>query len=291
MILTRSGCLSSIDPALWMEVNAGPADDASTRPDANRLDDFWAVVSPCLSRRFRLSPFPVQATRSMFWKQGSLFSRIGLALVAGVVLLVTVLAGGPAGANSPRPAVQYDCSGHHIVRTRGPLVRTAHGIIGRRHWTLEVDSARHGIRRVLAGRLMLGGRAYGFCATRPPPVHARSFRGDSSGLLDVELVNAGPHGIVYGLAARLYRPPIVIEATTAHGTPRKPVRAHNYPARTRPISQATLFLRALPASACAYRDLAVSAHEHPTRSGTGTGVDVFYSFTRSCRPGQLRHSS
>lgn len=227
----------------------------------------------------------------MFWKQGSLFLRIGLALVAGVVLLVAVLAAGPAGANSPRHAVQYNCSRHHILHTRGPLVQAAHGTIGRQHWTLEVDTARHGIRRMLAGRLLLGGRAYGFCATRPPPVRGKAFRGDSTGVLDVELVNAGPHGIVYGLAARLYRPPIVIEATTAHGTPRKPVRAHNYPARTRAISQATLFLRALPASACAYRDLAVSAHEHPTRSGTGIGVLEGYSFTRSCAPGQLRHSS
>jgi hypothetical protein len=211
----------------------------------------------------------------MHREQSSVFLRFGLTFVTGAVLSVALLAAGQAGANSPRPTTQYDCARHLILRTKGPLVPAAHGTIGRRRWTLEVDSARHGVRRVQAGRLILGGRVYGFCESR----------------LNVELVNAGPHGIVYGLAARLYRPPIVVEATTAHGTPRKPVRAHQYPARTRQVSEATLFLRALPASACAYRDLAVTAAERPTRSGGGRSVLVGYTFTRSCAPGQLRHSS
>src|SRR5579884_1097693 len=103
--------------------------------------------------------------RSMHRKQGALFVRVGLALLAGVVLSVALLSTGQAGASSPRAATRYDCARHQILRPKGPLVVAAHGTIERRRWTLEVDSARHGFRRVLAGRLMLGGRAYGFCDT------------------------------------------------------------------------------------------------------------------------------
>src|ERR1700719_3877492 len=102
----------------------------------------------------------------MFRKQGSLYLRFGLALLAGVVLSVALLSAGQAGANSPRPATQYACKRRHILHAEGPLVQAAHGTIGRRRWKLEVDSARHGIRSVQAGRLILDGRAYGFCDTR-----------------------------------------------------------------------------------------------------------------------------
>ena len=101
---------------------------------------------------------------------------------------------------------------------------------------MEVDDARHGLGHVQAGRFLVGGRAYGFCQTG----------------LDLELVNAGPHGVAYGLASRPYRPPIVIEATTARGTAANPVSADKYRAMTRQVPGATLFVRALPPSACAY---------------------------------------
>jgi hypothetical protein len=184
---------------------------------------------------------------------------------------------GSPGHSTPAaalPATQYDCPPHQILRTKGPLVPIAHGTVGGQRWTLKVDGARHGLRSVQAGRLMLGRRAYGFCEAG----------------LNVELVNAGRHGIVYGLAARSYRPSFVIDAATAHGTAAHPVVAHRYPATTLQVPQGTLFLRALPASACAYHDLGVDASEPPTSSGTGRGVLVFYKFTRSCAPGQLRQT-
>jgi hypothetical protein len=142
-------------------------------------------------------------------------------------------------------------------------------------WTLELDSPRRGLRSVQAGRLLLAGHAYGFCKAK----------------LDLELVNAGPRGIAYGLAARPYLPPIVIEGTTAHGTPSHPVVASKYPATTRRVANVTVFLRALPASACAYRVLAVAAAESPTSSGAGRStVALNGPFTRSCPPGQLRQT-
>lgn len=123
-----------------------------------------------------------------------------------------------------------------------------------------------------AGRFLLSGRAYGFCETG----------------LDIELVDAGPRGIVYGLATALYRPPIVIEATTAQGTAAHPARADTYPATTRPVPGATLFLCALPASACKYRALAVTGPQGATLvGGSQSTVSITGSFTRSCRTGKL----
>ncbi len=113
----------------------------------------------------------------------------------------------------------------------------ARGMIAGRRWMFELDSGRRGVGSAQAGRLVIGGRAYGFCQTT----------------LDIELVDAGPHGIVYGLAAPPYRPPITIEATTARGTADRPARALSYRATTRPVPGAVVFLRALPASACAYQ--------------------------------------
>jgi hypothetical protein len=229
--------------------------------------------------------------------RGGLGSWLLLALTGAVTVAIAISAvvllghgGSPAHSAAARPAIQYDCPPHQILRTKGPLVPTARGSVGGQRWTLELDSARHGLRSVLAGRLMLGGRAYGFCDTRPPPIHGASLRGDFSGVLDVELVNTGRYGIVYGLAARPYRPSFVIDAATAHGTAAHPVVAHRYSATTLKVPQGTLFLRSLPASACAYHDLGVDASERPTSSGTGRGVLVFYKFTRSCAPGQLRQT-
>jgi mono/diheme cytochrome c family protein len=80
----------------------------------------------------------------------------------------------------------------------------------------------------------------------------------------------------------------VIEATTAHGTAANPTPAYKYPTTTRQVAEATLFLRALPASACAYRGLAVTAPQRATRGGASrTTLAMTGTFTRSCAPGQL----
>lgn len=238
-----------------------PEYERQLRAAARRLaGDSAAVVKPARSRLGS-------------WLLLGFTAAVTVAVAAAAVVLI-----GHRGQSTPAagpPATQYNCAPHQILRTKGPLVPTARGTVRGQRWTLELDSARHGLRSVQAGRLMLGGRGYGFCKTG----------------LDLELVNAGPHGIAYGLAARPYRPPIDIEATTKHGTAGHPVKAHDYPARTRDVPQATLFLRALPASACAYDGLAVSASERPANSGTGQGVLTFYSFTRACARGQLRQGS
>lgn len=197
---------------------------------------------------------------------------VAVAVVVAVAAIVLIGHPGPLSSSSPRvtqPTTQYDCAARQILRTRGQLVPIAHGTVGGHRWTLQLDSARRGLPSVQAGRFVLGGSAYAFC--------------DAG--FDMELVNAGPHGIVYGLAPRPYRPPIVIEATTAHGSAAHPVHASNYPATTRQLPDATLFVRALPASACAYREVAAAAHGRPNQSAV-----FFTKFTRSCAPGQLLQS-
>jgi hypothetical protein len=171
---------------------------------------------------------------------------------------------------------QYNCSPKQILRTSGRLIQIAHGAIGGQPWMLEVDGARHGLASVQAGRLILDGHAYGFCHTG----------------IDVELVNAGPHGIVYGLATRRYQRPIVIQATTKHGTAKNSVSAQDYPAMSRQIPGGTLFLRALPASACDYRGgFGLTAPAGSTTSSAGTSsaqvLILVGRFTPSCAPGQL----
>lgn len=210
---------------------------------------------------------------------------VALAVAATAVVLLGHRGAPDLTAGSALPAVQYACAPKEVIRPKGRLVAVARGTIGGRRWTLEADSRRHGVSRVQAGQLLLGGHAYGFCKTP----------------LDIELVNSGPHGVVYGLATGRYRPPITIEATTAHGTAKHPVPAHSYPAITRHVSSATLFLRALPASACAYRQLAVTApmaarvSRRNDRTSEGKSVSHTFlgmtaTFARACAPGQLRQT-
>lgn len=219
---------------------------------------------------------PVRAARG-----GGLGSRLFLALTGAVAIVVAVAAvvlignhGSPAVSTpgATLPAVQYDCAPHQILRARGRLVPAAHGTVGGKRWTLEVDSARHGLSSVQAGRFLLGGRQYGLCDTG----------------LDIELVNAGPRGVVYGFAGKPYTAPIVVEATTGHGSTAHPVRASEYPAATRQLPGAIVFLRALPAPACAYRGVAVSAPKRSTVVGATQETLVMTGpFKRACAPGQL----
>jgi mono/diheme cytochrome c family protein len=232
------------------------------------------------ARRLARNPDePVQPVRAS--RGGRLGSRLFLALTGAVAIAVAVAAvvlignhGSPAVSTpgATLPAVQYDCAPHQILRARGRLVPAAHGTVGGKRWTLEVDSARHGLGSMQAGRFLLGGRQYGFCDTP----------------LDVELVNAGPRGIVYGIAGKPYSPPIVVEANTGHGTTAHPVRASLYPPVTRQVAGAILFVRALPDSACAYRGVAVSARRGTTVVGATEGTLAMTGpFARACAVGQL----
>lgn len=205
---------------------------------------------------------------------------IGLTGAIAVAVAAIVLIGHHGATldttpGSALPAVQYDCAPHQIVPPKGRLVASAHGTVGGQPWTLETDSGRRGLGSVQAGQFLLGGHAYGFC----------------EGALDVELVNAGPHGIVYGLATRVYEPPMVVEATTARGTAAHPVTAYKYPTTARQVPGATLFVGVLPAAACAYHDLALAAPKRPTSKLAEGTVSFFGPFSRACAPGQLRQTS
>ena len=194
--------------------------------------------------------------------------------LAAILLIGHRVAPRPIEPAAPLPAVQYDCAPHQVLRTRGRLVAVAHGTIAGHSWTVQADQGRRGFAAVQAGRLLLAGRAYGFCRTG----------------LDIELVNAGPRGVVYGLAARVYEAPIVVEAAPAHPGSR-PVPAHHYPATRQAVRGGVVFLRVLPASACAYRGLGVSAPERPISATANRAIiGLTGPYTHACAPGQLRRT-
>lgn len=211
---------------------------------------------------------------------GRLVMSLSVAVAIAVALGAVLLAGHrvatiPTRPGAALPQVQYDCAPHQILRPKGRLVATAHGTVDGRAWTLEVDAARSGVAAVQAGRFLFGGHAYGFC----------------TGELDIELINAGAHGIVYGYASRLYRGPVTIEASTHRGTAADPVRASDYPVAIRRTRGIIVYARALPASACAYHGLAVALPQRPAvANATATQLTMTGLFTGACAPGQLRQA-
>lgn len=195
-----------------------------------------------------------------------------VAVAAAAIILIGHHPAGSADSNGSGglAQTQYDCGARGTLAPIGPFVTTAHGIVAGRRWSLQTDSSRRGADAVRAGRFLVDGHAYGICR----------------GGLDVELIDAGQHGIVYGFATRPYAPPIVLEATTAHGTAQHPVPAYRYPAATRSVPGGTLFVRALPSPACAYRDLAVALPK-AVQGGNSSQVTLLGDFARPCEPGRL----
>jgi hypothetical protein len=210
-------------------------------------------------------------------RSAGLFSRaflvvacaIAVAIAAAGVVLIGQRNGGPPQSAPAAPA-QYNCGSGATLPTLGPLFPAAHGDVDGHRWVLEIDQARHGANAVRAGRFLLDGRAYGICRQK----------------VDFELIDATPHGIVYGFAVAPFIPPVVIEATTARGTASSPVPAYHYPATTRHVPGGTLFVRALPASACAYKSVAATVTKRPSATASSSEL-LFGQFTGPCHLGHL----
>ncbi len=200
---------------------------------------------------------------------GGISMAVALA-IAAVVLVVVHGSRSTRTAGQSLPAVQYDCARGQVVSDRGPLLAVARGTVAGTPWIVEADSARRGPVSVQAGRLVIGARSYGFCRTG----------------LDLELINLGRHGVVYGLTTQPYRPPFQIEGVPGHGTAAHPIKAKSSPVNSRHVRGAFLFVSSLPKSACAYRSLAMTASQGPGQSTLG--MSGIYSGT--CRPGQLRQA-
>lgn len=206
-------------------------------------------------------------------------SRLFLVLACGAavaVAAVAIIALGARRGTAPGPApgtsaVQYDCAHGDVLSTRGPLVTVARGTVGGHPWAFETDQGRRGVNAVRAGVFVLGGRPYGLCANG----------------VDLELIDATPHGIVYGFVPHLYTSSIVIEGTTDHGTARHPARAVRYPATTHRVAGGVLFVRALPASACAYSTLAIGLTNVQPIVVSSSTLTLLGHFTGRCRPGGL----
>ena len=212
---------------------------------------------------------------------GRLVIALSAAVAIGVAIGAVLLAGHRVGSSATQPGaalpeVQYGCARPQILRTRGRLATIAHGTVAGERWTLQADRSRRGLAAVQAGRLLLDGRAYGFC----------------EGVLDIELVNAGSHGIVYGYASRSFHAPITVEAAPGRGTATHPVRAHDYPATIHSVPGGVLFLRALPSSACVYNSVAVAMPVvSTTPNAVASRLSLTGPFRRACAPGQLRQAS
>ncbi|HLI59464.1 MAG TPA: cytochrome c [Solirubrobacteraceae bacterium] len=198
---------------------------------------------------------------------------ISAAVALGIAALVLVLVHSSQPtqtAGQSLPAVQYDCGAQKIVPDEGPLVPIARGTVAGMTWLLEADSARHGLLSLQAGRLLLDGHSYGFCRSR----------------LEVELINAGPHGVTYGLLAAPNRPPLQIEGFPGHARAAHPVHARNAQVKVTRVRGAFLYVGSLPRSACAYRNLAITATRGPSQGTLGaSGL-----FVGTCLPGQLRQA-
>jgi len=193
-----------------------------------------------------------------------------VAIAIAALVLVLVHSSNPTGtAGQALPAVQYDCGAREIVHDKGPLVPIARGTVAGMPWLLEADSARYGLLSLQAGHLRIDGHSYGFCRTR----------------LGVELINAGPQGVVYGLVAQPNRPPLQVEGFPAHVTAAHP-HAQNATVNVTRVRGAYLYVGSLPSSACTYQNLVITATERPRESVLGASS----LFVATCLPGQLRQT-
>jgi mono/diheme cytochrome c family protein len=126
------------------------------------------------------------------------------------------------------------------------LVTVARGAIDGYRWRLRL------IAGLGIGRFILGPHSYVAC------------------LDDVELIDASPHGILYGLIAS----PGVHSVYLAHVPGASPPTL-------RQVRAGTFFVQALPKSACAYRRLVL------VMNTTSSGALAVLNFARPCRAGAL----
>jgi hypothetical protein len=123
--------------------------------------------------------------------------------------------------------------GQHVF---GGMVRGASGRVAGIAWELLVQANAETLGGTEHGRLRLGGRAYGLCSPRPVPV-------------PFGLINAGPHGVVYGYVM-------------GGGSFRVTVSAGSAPLASS-VTDTNFFILALPRGACSYSALSVTAAATP----------------------------
>jgi hypothetical protein len=152
----------------------------------------------------------------------------------------------------------------------GEMIRAAGGRVAGIPWQLRVKAGAEMHSGIEHGKLRVGGRQYGLCSRQSVPV-------------PFGLINAGPHGIVYGYVAE------------GGGSYRITVSAGATPLTTSTANN-VFFITALPHPACSYRALSVTATSTPVTTlppdisrslnDTATHLTTMMRFG-ACRPHAL----
>jgi YVTN family beta-propeller protein len=147
------------------------------------------------------------------------------------------LRGGPAGMVSTcAPAVTAPASGQPAGALTGSSREVTSGSVGGQPWSLWAKNGVTGVNAIEDGGLVLGGRWYGLCGGFPN-------RGE------LELIDAGSHGIAYGFVA--FPGKITVKLTSGGALPAPEVR--------QVAAGVSFFIGELPQSACSYSTMILNA--------------------------------
>jgi DNA-binding beta-propeller fold protein YncE len=164
----------------------------------------------------------------------------------------------PAGmASTCAPADTAAASGEPAGAFTRSSTQIASGSVAGQPWTLWAKRGVTGVNAVEDGGVVLGGRWYGLCAGYP-----------NQG--EMELIDAGPHGIAYGFVA--FPGQIGVKLTSGGALPAPQVR--------RVAAGISFFIGELPGSACTYSTMVLNA--------TGRSVSSMHHLGfGTCQAGRL----
>jgi YVTN family beta-propeller protein len=167
------------------------------------------------------------------------------------------LAGRADRVSTCAPAVTAATSGEPAGALTGSAREVASGSVAGQSWTLWAKKGVTGVNAIEDGGVVLGGRWYGLCAGYP-----------NQG--EMELIDAGSHGIDYGFVA--FPGKIAVTLTSGGALPAPQVR--------QVATGISFFIGELPRSACAYPSMLLNA--------TGaSGSSVHHLGFGTCQAGRL----
>jgi DNA-binding beta-propeller fold protein YncE len=184
------------------------------------------------------------------------------------VFFVLVATSGPSGAaTSARaaPSVESTCSPPSAALA-AVAHKVASGAVGGSAWSLWAHDGESGATALEDGGILLGGRPYPLCPGFPNPA-------------ELEMVDAGPHAVVYGVVGYPGRAAVRLSV----GTPGSLTAGTPLPApAVRVVDGVSFFVGSLPVSACAYHALELDA-----TAGAGAGAALHNVGFGTCVPGAL----
>jgi O-antigen ligase len=148
---------------------------------------------------------------------------------------------GPVATNVSRcsPTTDPSSSGAPASTLTSTDSEVASGTVGGEEWSLWSAKGQSGANGIEDGGLVLGGRAYGLCPGFPNPA-------------EMELIDAGPHGVVAGVVGY----PGLAKVALSESTPRTFDVGRALPSPSvRLVQGVSFFIGTLPESACNYASL------------------------------------